>query len=113
MAAIAISQSIVMAVAAGLLLSIAASTQLRGHGVRWIGCGIVSGYLFVAPFVYQMAITAILNGDVVQGQLYNEDGPLAFFLGLTILFVLCGSCLALLGAGCGIVMDWTEPKQLD
>ena len=113
MAAIAVSQSIVITLAAGLFLSIAASIQLRKNGVRWIGCGIISGYLFAAPFIYQMAITPILNGDVVQGQLYNEDGPLVFFLGLAIAFVLCGSCLALLGAGCGIVMDWTKPNKLD
>jgi hypothetical protein len=67
-------------------------------------CAVV-GFAIASVLTFLMVLVVVIDAPVFQGQLYNEDGPEAFFLIAFIFWLIASFVAALLGMLVGVVID--------
>jgi len=75
-------------------------------GLQPIVAGAITGFSWPVAFLFSVIIATVRKGEIVQGQLYNEDGPGMFFMGCTLFLILFGGLFSLLGAIAGAAIHF-------
>ena len=100
--AVGTTKSAVVAVGSILLLCLFAGCYCSVKKYRPWYSGAVVGFMVPALLILNEITTTVIKGEMVQGELYYEDGPFIFFLGSAIILVVSGAVFALVGS-----LTWT------
>lgn len=101
--AVATTKSVVVIVGSVLTLCLFAGCYCSVKKYRPWYSGAVVGFLVPALLILkEITTTVLIKGEIVQGELYCEDGPFIFFLGSAIVLAVSGAVCALVGS-----LTWT------
>ena len=70
-------------------------------GLNPIVTGVITGFCWPVAFMFSVIVVTVRKAEIVQGQLYTEDGPGMFFMACALFLIFFGGLLSLLGAIAG------------
>lgn len=75
-----------------------------------ITTGAITGFSWPAALCFCAIVTTVREAEIVQGQLYTEDGPVAFFAGCAIFLTVFGGLFSILGMIGGAAIHFANSK---
>ena len=75
-----------------------------------IATGAITGFSWPATLCFCAIVTTVRKAEIVQGELYNEDGPGMFFAACAIFLIVFGGLFSLLGAIGGAAIHFANNK---
>ena len=91
-----------------LLLSAFVAHKCLRMGLNPIETGAITGFSWPAALCFSVIVITVRKAEIVQGELYTEDGPGMFFLGCALFLIFFGGLLSLLGAIAGAAFHFAK-----
>ena len=85
-------------------LSVVAAYVADSHGKSPVGWGVSFGVLWPAVLIGGVVLWTVIARPIVQGQLYDEDGPIVFFAIMTVIFFFASVAGIIGGAIIGMLV---------
>ena len=75
-----------------------------------IATGAITGLSWPATLCFCAIVTTVRKAEIVQGELYTEDGPGMFFVACAIFLIVFGGLFSVLGAIGGAAIHFANNK---